>query len=198
MATVRSSRSRAPRRFRLGFTLIEAALATAIVGMGILSMVRLVAACTQGNSLAKQVTTATLLADHIQEAMAGLPINDPYLVNTYFGPEPGETLPTFNDIDDFDASSFNPPIDSMRNRLVLFPQYTQAVSVCPVSSGGIRCFGLGWVTISMSRLSAALPGSITPRLANAPSRVSKWNRVFRFCSSGPWQVYRTSWIRMDR
>src|SRR5258706_6693842 len=69
MALFFTCRPRA-RRARRGFTLIEAALATAIVGVGILSMVKLVAACTHGNSLARQITTATLLADHVQEAMA--------------------------------------------------------------------------------------------------------------------------------
>ena len=185
MATVRSSRSRV-RRFRLGFTLIEAALATAIVGVGILSMVKLVSACTQGNSLAKQVTVATLLADHIQEAMAGLPINDPYLVNTYFGPEPGETLPTFNDIDDFDGSSFNPPIDSMRNRLVQFPQYTQAVSVWPVLPGQLNGNTNPTApTIPKSTYTGAVRVTVRILYQRVPTEPAA-------------EVYRTSWIRMDR
>jgi type II secretory pathway pseudopilin PulG len=185
MALLFTCRSRA-RRARRGFTLIEAALATAIVGVGILSMVKLVAACTQGNSLARQITTATLLADHVQEAMAGLPINDPYLVSTYFGPEPGETLPTFNDIDDFDGSSFNPPIDSMRNKLPQFPQYTQVVSVWPVLPGQLN-----------GNANAAAP-TIPKSTYTGAVRVTVRILYRRIPTEAAVEVYRTSWIRLDR
>ncbi len=63
-----------------------------------------------------------------------------------------------------------------------------AVSVWPVSSGGIRSSTSGLVMRSTSRLPAASPGTMTPFLANAPSRVSKWNLVSRLFSSGPWQA----------
>jgi hypothetical protein len=175
-----------PRRARLGFTLMEAALATAIVGVGILAMVKLIAACTQGNSLAKQVTTATLLADHIQEAMAGLPINDPYLVNTYFGPEPGETLPTYNDIDDFDGSSFNPPIDSMRKPMPQFSQFTQVVSVWPVLPSQLN-----------GNTNAAAP-TIPKTTYTGAVRVTVQIFYKRVPAEPAAEVYRTSWIRLDR
>ena len=117
---------------RRGFTLIEAALTTFIIGTAVLATVQLFAACTQQNSVAAQGTTAMLLASHIQETMAGLPVLDPSYANTYFGPEPGEVLRTYNDVDDFDGSSFNPPIDSTRTQIPQMAQYTQAVTVVPV------------------------------------------------------------------
>ena len=39
-----------------------------------------------------------------------------------------------------------------------------------------------------SMLPDALPGTMMPSSANAPSRVSKWNSVSRFVASGPWQA----------
>src|SRR5689334_21197888 len=54
---------------RRGFTLIEAALTTFIIGTAVLATVQLFAACTQQNSVAAQGTTAMLLASHIQETM---------------------------------------------------------------------------------------------------------------------------------
>ena len=40
----------------------------------------------------------------------------------------------------------------------------------------------------ISMLSAALPGTMMPSSANAPSFVSKWNFVSRLVASGPWQA----------
>jgi type II secretory pathway pseudopilin PulG len=115
-----------------GFTLIEAALATIIVGVGIVSTMTLFAACSQQALGANQMTTAMMLANNVHEAAVGLPFADPTFQHKYFGPEPGETLATFNDIDDWDGSSFNPPIDAQRNRIANLSQYTQVVSVWPV------------------------------------------------------------------
>src|SRR4051812_49967608 len=73
---------------RRGFTLIEAALTTFIIGTAVLAIVQLFATCTEQNSVAAKGTTAMLLASHIQEMMAGLPVLDPSYANTYFGAEP--------------------------------------------------------------------------------------------------------------
>src|SRR5436190_6347822 len=121
-----------PTRRRRGFTLIEASLATIIVGLGVLSMMQLFAACTRQNAAAASMTTAMLLAENVQETMAGLSFSDPAYGKTYFGAEPGQTLGSFDDVDDFDAQTFNPPIDSTRARINSLANYTQVVSVWPV------------------------------------------------------------------
>jgi prepilin-type N-terminal cleavage/methylation domain-containing protein len=171
---------------RRGFTLMEVALAITIIGVGILSMVKLTAACTQENALAKQMTTGMLLADHLQEAMTGMPFNDPFLVNTYFGPEPGETLATFNDVDDFDGSNLNPPIDSLRQRMPQFSQYSQVVSVWPVLPGQLN-----------GNTNPALP-AIAKGTYTGAVRVVVIITYKRIPTDLPVEVYRTSWIRMDR
>ena len=116
-----------------GFTLIECMLAMVIVSVGLVSSVRLFAACTQQSITANQMTTAMLLAGHIREAMVGLSFNDPISGKTNFGFEAGETLASFDDIDDFDGQTFNPPIDSLRATITSMSQFTQVVSVVPVS-----------------------------------------------------------------
>ncbi len=63
-----------------------------------------------------------------------------------------------------------------------------SVSVFPDSGGGMCSSGSLLVTCSIIALSAALPGTMMPRLTNAPSSVSKWNRVLRAFSSGPWHA----------
>src|ERR1700754_5060271 len=75
-----------------GFTLIEAAMTTAITGIAFVAIMALFAACTQQNRVGSNMTNAMLLAGHIREAMAGLSFNDPAFGAAYFGPEPGQTL----------------------------------------------------------------------------------------------------------
>ena len=105
-----------------------------IVGVGIVAALRLSASCTQQNHASSRMTTGMMLATNIQEAMGGLTFADPGLVNAYFGPEPGEALATYDDVDDFDFGNYNPPIDSLRQQITEMSQYTQVVLVTPVDS----------------------------------------------------------------
>ena len=91
-------------------------MATVIVGVGILATMSLFAACTQQNLTATRMTTAMELATNIQEAMANLAFADPITGKTTFGPEGGEKLSSFDDVDDFDGQTITPPIDALRRR----------------------------------------------------------------------------------
>src|SRR5262245_53309678 len=102
-----------PRRPN-AFTLIEVSLAMVIVGVGILAMMQLLAVCTTQNRAGAEITTATLLAENIRETMAGLPLTDPIFGHGTFGAESGQSLAGFDDVDDFDGQTFNPPIDAFR------------------------------------------------------------------------------------
>jgi type II secretory pathway pseudopilin PulG len=135
-----------------GFTLLEAALATVIVGVGVLAAVELFAGLTTHTRDAEHRTTALFLANNIHELLGGLSFDDPVTGSATFGPESNETLDAavagttaYNDLDDFNQS-FNPPIDSARNRLTQLAQYTQVVSVVSVdpnrptlSASGTNC-----------------------------------------------------------
>jgi prepilin-type N-terminal cleavage/methylation domain-containing protein len=168
-----------------GFTLIEASLAMVIVGIGIVSAVRLFAACTQENRGSVGMTTATLLANHVREAMNGLSFDDPGTATTTFGPEGGETLATYDDLDDFNAQTFNPPIDAMRQPIASQSQYTQVVRVVPVFP---------------NKLSSNIDDS-APEIAQGTYTGAVRIRVivlYRATASEPnTEVYRASWIRMD-
>ena len=168
-----------------GFTLAEAALTTVIVGLGILSMIELFATCTIQNAAGARMTTAMLLTSHIQEAMAGLPFNDPLTSSSHFGPEPGETLATFNDVDDFDGSRFNPPIDATRQRLPLQQQYTQVVSVMPVYTNQLSAnTNESAPTISKTTYTGAVRVRVKILYQRTPADPAA-------------EVYRASWIRTD-
>jgi type II secretory pathway pseudopilin PulG len=165
-----------PRTPANGFTLIEAALATIIVGVGIVAMMQLFAVCTQNNAAASHQTAAMLLANNIQETMASLPFNDPIQGSKYFGPEPNETAATWNDTDDFDGASFNPPIDSMRNELPNLAQYTQQVTVVPVDPSQL--------TAEKTAYTGAV--RVTVQIFYQPN-----------ASAAKQEVYRISWTRFD-
>jgi hypothetical protein len=119
------------RRTR-GFTLMEASLAVLIVGVGFLAVIELFSACTVENQRSSQLTTAQMLVTNIQELTANLAFKDPYYAATTWGGEGGETITNFNDLDDFDGVTFNPPRDSTRAVIPELSKYTQVVTVMPI------------------------------------------------------------------
>ncbi|MCZ6836311.1 MAG: hypothetical protein O7G85_11100 [Planctomycetota bacterium] len=94
-------------RHRLGFTLIETALATIIVGVGVLSIVSAQMAFHQKNSWSTHLSTATWLGNEIREMTLTLPRHDPVTGDAFWGPEPETELTIFDydDLDDFDGPS---------------------------------------------------------------------------------------------
>lgn len=104
-------RPRSGRRLwrQAGFTLIEAALTTVIVGVGIASMMELFASLTRENRLSTRVTSAVLMANQIQEITAQLPFSDPHYGATTFGKEGT----VYDDVDDFNNATFSPPISGL-------------------------------------------------------------------------------------
>jgi prepilin-type N-terminal cleavage/methylation domain-containing protein len=66
---------------RKGFTLIEAAIVTVIVGVGAISLLQLLAAGSMANADSTELTTAVFLAENINEMLTGATYGT--LHNTY-------------------------------------------------------------------------------------------------------------------
>lgn len=115
-------------KFRRGFTLIEAAMVTCIVGLGCVGMMQLLAAGTVSNASGTELTTAVYLANNIRELSLGLSFADP-TTPTHWGLESGETLATLDDLDDLNGMTFSPPIDARRQQLANYPNWSQSVTV---------------------------------------------------------------------
>ena len=114
---------------KTGFTLIEVLIAVILVGLAIASLVGANGAFTQANGAGTELSTAEFLLEQIKELSAMVSVVDPESGVTTFGPETGETIATYDDLDDFDGASISPPIDAGRNTLSNFATYTQQVTV---------------------------------------------------------------------
>lgn len=156
-----------------------------IVGVGVVASIRLFSACSQQSNTSNQTTTAMLLTSHVREAMVGLSFNDPISGRTNFGFEAGETLNSFDDIDDFDGQTYNPPVDSLRATITSLGQYSQVVSVVPVFPN----------KLNSNTNDSALEISKTTYTGAARVRVRVLYRAKPTDTAQ--EVYRASWVRLD-
>ncbi|MBC7771162.1 MAG: hypothetical protein H7210_01575 [Pyrinomonadaceae bacterium] len=116
---------------RGGFTLIETALATVIVGLGVLALIDAQQSFMKSNDWSSHAATATYLANEVRELTRKLPKHDPVTglwlqvengVGTLrgWGPDAGETeVDDFDDLDDFDGITFSPggAVDAINGEL---------------------------------------------------------------------------------
>ncbi len=137
------------RQYRhAGFTLIEAALTTVIVGTGVLAILAAQQAFHIKNDWAQRSGTGMLLANELRELTLTMPLFDPFEGRDSAGPEAGEaTVADFNDLDDFagpvDASGYgagmtiDPPINALRQPIAGLPGWSQHIDVVNVTKSNI-------------------------------------------------------------
>jgi hypothetical protein len=171
----------APRR---GFTLVEAALTTMIVGLGTVAMMGLLTTGTNSNQTAANLTVAINLADDIHELCDRLPFAKPG-ASPAWGIPSGATLSqlmvngTVNangDITWLDGQTFGAnsspagPVDGTFSTIPGMSGWTQAVAVNSVSMTNITT-------------------NVTYSLVN-----NQMSRVTVTISHDGQQIYQTSWI----
>lgn len=120
--------------FSRAFTLAEVLIATVLIGLAIVSLIVASKAFTQVNSAAVKLTTAEFLIDQIRELTTPLDVVDPQSGTAEFGPETGESLSNYDDLDDFDGLTFSPPINASRQQLTDMSAFTQQIVVEKVSA----------------------------------------------------------------
>ncbi|MHC4076689.1 MAG: type II secretion system protein [Planctomycetota bacterium] len=116
------------------FTIIEVLIALILVGIAIASLLAASNSFTKASGAGAELSTAEFLTEQIRELTTLLPVTDPNTGTATFGPEAGETLATYNDLDDFDSLSFSPPISTDRQSLTDFVGFSQQITVENVSS----------------------------------------------------------------
>ena len=127
------------KRHRTGFTLIETALATIIVGVGVLAMVSAQAAFHKKNAWSTHASIAMALGNEIREMTWNLPQRDPVTGDAFWGPEGNElSFDDYDDLDDFDgdggglifsAALGNGPINARREIIPNMDGWSQIVRV---------------------------------------------------------------------
>ena len=116
-------------KYNSGFSLIEALIAIVLVGLAVASLLAANGAFTKANGAGTDLSTAEFLVEQIRELTALLPVIDPETEDATFGPESGETLAGYDDLDDFDGASFSPPIGADRIPLADLPAFSQQITV---------------------------------------------------------------------
>ncbi|MHC4071940.1 MAG: type IV pilus modification PilV family protein [Planctomycetota bacterium] len=125
-------------QYNKGFSLIEVLIAIVLVGLAIASLVASNIAFTKANGAGTELTTAEFLIEQIRELTTLLPVLDPETGDDIFGPETGETLATYDDLDDFNVASFSPPIGVDRIVLSGSVGFSQQVAVENVSASNFE------------------------------------------------------------
>lgn len=125
---------------RKAFTLVEVLVAIILVGMAVASLIGASLSFTRANAAGTELSTAGFLAEQIRELTMPLPVIDPQTKMDFpWGPEPEEaTLAAYDDLDDFDGSSFCPPVNAQRGVLSDFAAFGQEVTVENVHAGDFQ------------------------------------------------------------
>ncbi|MEO6436736.1 MAG: hypothetical protein ABIP55_13385 [Tepidisphaeraceae bacterium] len=133
---------------RSGFTLIEAAIVTAIVGIGIVGLLELIAAGSMANAESTKLTTAVFLANSINEMMQGKDYDT--LHATY------------------DEDAYSPPVDGRGVALTGFGTWSQAVDVQYVDPDRIT------MTVPDSQVEPTSRVTVVVRHNNVPVYTARW------------------------
>jgi len=123
-------------KYKSGLSLIEVLFAVLLVGLAIASLMAANGTFTKANGAGTEQSTAEFLIGQTRELTMLLPVVEPGTPTNgvdVFGPESGETLATYDDLNDFDGKTFSPPIDVDRNLLNNFAEYSQTVTIENVS-----------------------------------------------------------------
>ncbi len=126
-----------------GFSLIETLIAIMLVGLAMASLLAANGAFTKANGAGTDISTAEFLVEQIRELSALLPVVEPNTPGSgvdVFGPESGETLATYDDLNDFDGANFSPPIgaDPNRSPLTELAGFSQQVTVENVNASNFE------------------------------------------------------------
>ncbi len=175
---LRHARRARTRPRRGGFTLIEAALTTVIVGTGVLAIVSAQQAYHMKNDWAQRTGTALALGNELRELTMTLPMHDPITGSANLGPEAGETgIADYDDVDDFagtvdgaglgTGTVFSPPVNALRQVIPGMEGWSQTIVVENVLDSNISAaFTQPLGTTDLMRLTVSVayqaPGADAP------------------------------------
>ncbi len=115
---------------RGGFTLIEALIASIIVGLGITALLMASKSGTQVNAGAREITHAVNLGQEVREWTLKLPFADPETPDNPPGPDGAEDPQTFvDDLDDLASVTYSPPRDASGQAISDMTGWSQQITL---------------------------------------------------------------------
>ncbi|MDY7011238.1 MAG: prepilin-type N-terminal cleavage/methylation domain-containing protein [Planctomycetota bacterium] len=117
---------------RSGFTLIEALIASFIVGVGVSAIMVATKSNTRVNANAREITNAINLSQEIREWTLKLPFVDPETPDNPPGPDGAEDPQTVGNIDDLDdlmGVTYSPPRDGTGQALSDMTGWSQQITL---------------------------------------------------------------------
>jgi prepilin-type N-terminal cleavage/methylation domain-containing protein len=154
-------RRRQSRGARSGFSLIEVAISSILVGSIMVAALSTVGAVLRFRSSTSDSVRAALLATDLLAEIQNQPYSDPNQTPG-FGKESGETARAqFDDVDDYDSWTETPPKNRVGTNLTGFTGWTRSVTVVraqrnsPMTNAGTD-EGLKRIRITVSKNGVAL------------------------------------------
>jgi MSHA pilin protein MshD len=118
-------------RSRIGFTIIEATISVAIVGILMATSLTSMGEIAKSRRIQSERRSGFELAQQLMTEIRSQYFQDPG-GSPVFGPEPGETRATFDDVDDYNGYTETPPALKTGTALTDFTGWTRSVVVCYV------------------------------------------------------------------
>ena len=111
--------------------MIEIAVATAVISLGVAALMVGVGSATRINAAGRHVTQAVLIAQELRERTVRLPFFDPELAEPggSLGLETGEPSDTVDDVDDLNGRTFSPPRNAVGEVLSELPDWSESITV---------------------------------------------------------------------
>ena len=138
-----------------GFTLLETALATIIIGTGVIATMQLMAVGTMANSAATELTTAINLANNVHEIAVGLPFASTTNPGSTTFKDSGGPL-NYRYLWDMNGDSYSPPLDVTRNTISGYGNWTQKVTVQSVDPTALTAVRPNSISLPTARVTVII------------------------------------------
>ena len=124
------------RQNRSGFSLIEVAVATVILAVGITALMSCLGSGTVANDEGAKLTQAVFLAQELREWTLNLPFSDPDPADANNPPGPDGSDPNsfVDDLDDLMAATFTAPRDATGSPIADMAGWTETINITWLST----------------------------------------------------------------
>lgn len=114
---------------RGGFSLVEVAVATAIIGIGVVALMTAIGSGTRTNEAGRQITQAVFLAQEIREWTRRLPFKDPETPKNPPGPDESDPQVFVDDLDDLMGITYSPARDAHGLPIADMTSWSQTITL---------------------------------------------------------------------